>query len=150
MIPKKSKHKYQNCGIIQNESCSTRLVASNTVFKPYPSPKIGHQGPKKSKRTQKLSQNQISELNEPQKIKVVQLHEQTTKQLSNPTPTPQTSPLGPNRDKKDSKIKISEFRESQKIKVVQLHKWKPKIFLSPTLNLKIAHQGPKKTKRPQN
>ena len=48
-------------------------------------------------------------------MKVVQLHEQIPKQLSNPTPTPQTSPLGPKTDKNDPKIKstkISEFRES--------------------------------------
>ena len=51
-------------------------------------PKIGRQGPKKSKMTPKFSQNQISELKEAKKMKVVQLHEQTPKQLSNPTLTP--------------------------------------------------------------
>ena len=39
------------------------------------------------KNTPKLSQNQRSELKETKKMKVVQLHERTPKQLSNPTPT---------------------------------------------------------------
>ena len=40
-----------------------------------------------SKMTPKLSQNQMSDLKETKKMKVVQLHERTPKQLSNPTPT---------------------------------------------------------------
>ena len=40
------------------------------------------------KMTQKLSQNQMSELKETQKMKVVQLHEYTPKQLLNPTQNP--------------------------------------------------------------
>ena len=38
--------------------------------------------------TQKLSQNQMSELKETRKLKVVQLHEYTPNQLLNPAPTP--------------------------------------------------------------
>ena len=38
---------------------------------PNPTPKMAHQGPKKSKLTPKLSQNQMSELKETQKMKVV-------------------------------------------------------------------------------
>ena len=38
-------------------------------------------------------------------MKVVQLHEWTPKQLSNPTSTPQTNPSGPQKDKNDLKIK---------------------------------------------
>ena len=37
--------------------------------------KIAHKGPKKSKTTPKLSQNQMSELKETKKIKVVKLYE---------------------------------------------------------------------------
>ena len=58
-----------------------------TVFEPFYSPKYSQLGPKKSKITPKLSQNQMSELKETKKMKVVQLHERTQKQLSNPTPT---------------------------------------------------------------
>ena len=36
--------------------------------------KITHSGPKKSKMTLKFSQNQISELKEAKKMKVIQLH----------------------------------------------------------------------------
>ena len=80
-------------------------------------------------------------------MKVVQLHEQIPKQLSNPTPTPQTSPLGPKTDKNDPKIKstkISEFRESQKTKVVQLQEWRPKQFLN--IEPKNSQLGPQKVK----
>ena len=38
-------------------------------------------------------------------MKVFQLDEQTQKQLSNPTPTPQKSPLGLQKVKNDPKIK---------------------------------------------
>ena len=43
--------------------------------------------PKKWKVTPKLSQNQMSKLKETKKMKDVQLHERTPKQLSNPNPT---------------------------------------------------------------
>ena len=62
---------------------------------PTPTPKIAHQGPKKSNRTPKLSQDQKSELKELQKIKVVQLHEQAQKQFLNPIPTPKIDHQGP-------------------------------------------------------
>ena len=42
---------------------------------PSPTPKIARYGPKMSKITPKLSQNQMSELKETKKMKVVQLHE---------------------------------------------------------------------------
>ena len=44
--------------------------------------------------TQKLSQNQMSELKETNKMKVVQLHELTPNQLLNPTPTPKIARYG--------------------------------------------------------
>ena len=47
--------------------------------------------------TPKLSQIQISELRESQKMKVVQLHEQTPKRLSNPTPTQEIANYGPRK-----------------------------------------------------
>ena len=96
------------------------------IYEPYPDPKNGQLGSKKKNDT-KIK----SELKELQKIKVVQLHEQTTKQLSNPTPTPKPTLQGPKETKmtpKLSQIKMSEFRESQKMKVVQLHELKPKRF----------------------
>ena len=54
--------------------------------------------------TPKYSQNQMSELNETKKMKVVQLHVYTPKQLSNPKPTPKNSPLGRQKVKNDPKI----------------------------------------------
>ena len=62
--------------------------------------KTAHQGPKKSKVTPKLSQNQMSELKETYEMKVVQLHEQTPKELSKPTPTPKPPHQGPKKTKK--------------------------------------------------
>ena len=47
----------------------------------------------------------MSELKETKKMKVVQLHKQTQKQLSNLTPTPKDSPLGHKKVKNDPKIK---------------------------------------------
>ena len=44
--------------------------------------------PQKVKNYPKLSQNQILEFKETEKMKVVQLYEYTLKQLSKPTPTP--------------------------------------------------------------
>ena len=70
-----------------------------------PNPKISPLGPKKSKTTQKLSQNQMSESKETTKMKVVQLHEYTPKQLSNPTPTPK-KPIGPQKINNYPKIKL--------------------------------------------
>ena len=53
----------------ENESCST------TVFVPFPNPKNSPLGPQKVKTTPILSQNQMSELKETKKIKVVALYE---------------------------------------------------------------------------
>ena len=97
--------------------------------------------------TPKLIQNQITELNEKQKMKVVQL--QSRPQSSFQTlPQPKNSPLGPQKiRKKLSRIQMSYFRELKKMKVVQLHELTPKQFLNYTWNPKIAHQGPKKSKK---
>ena len=48
---------------------------STNFLNPTLNPKIVHYGPKKSKTTPKLSQNQMSELKETKKIKVVALYE---------------------------------------------------------------------------
>ena len=56
--------------------------------------------------TPKLSQNQMSELKVSSKMKVVQLHEETPKQLLNPTLTPKNSPLGPQKAKIKSKSNV--------------------------------------------
>ena len=62
-----------------------------------------NQGPKKSKMTPKSSQNQMSGLEQTKKLKVVKLHEQTPKQLSNPIPTLK-KPIR-TKDQNDPKIK---------------------------------------------
>ena len=57
----------------------------------YIEPKNSPLGPQKVKNYTKIKSNikyQISELTETYKMKVVQLHEQTSKQLSNSAPTP--------------------------------------------------------------
>ena len=59
---------------IENESCSTTWVHPNTLFEPFPNPKNSPLQPQKSKMTLELSQNQMSELKEEKKMKVVQLH----------------------------------------------------------------------------
>ena len=42
----------------------------------------------------------MSELKETKKMKVVQVHELTLKQLSNPTPTPEIAHSGPKNSKR--------------------------------------------------
>ena len=94
----------------------------------------------------------MSALKETQKIKVVQIHEQTMKQFFNPTPTPKIAHQGPKTSKMTPKLsqnQMSEFKVTQKMKVVQLHEQIPKQCLNPTLIPKIAHQGPKSEKRPK-
>ena len=126
---------------------------------PSTAPKIARQGPKKSKMSTKLSQNQKSEVKESQKMKVVQLHEQTPKQLSNPTITPKPAHQGPKKKKmtpKLCKIQMSELRESQKMKVVQLHEKTqkqvsnlnptPKPVVEPYSSLQTSPVGPQKDK----
>ena len=73
-------------------------------------PKIAHQGPKKSKMTTKLSQKQMSEWKETQKMKIVRLHEQTPKQLSNPTPTPKMAHQGPKKSKMTPKLNKNKYQ----------------------------------------
>ena len=79
-------------------------------------------------------------------MKVEQLHQQSPKQLSNPTPTPKPAHQDPiitsKTTPKLSKNQISKLTKTQKMKVVQLHEWTPTQFLSP----KIAQQGPQKSK----
>ena len=111
---------------------------------PSPTPKIVRWGPKKSKMIQQISQNQMSEFKETQKMKVVQLHKQTPKQLSNLTPTPKLAHYGPKKTKmtpKLSQIQMSEFRESQKMKVVQLHELTPKKVFKPNIEPKYSPLG---------
>ena len=55
--------------------------------------------------TPKLGQNQMSELGETKKMKVVQLHNETSKQFFDPYSNPKNSPLGPQKVKNDPKIK---------------------------------------------
>ena len=63
------------------------MSGPKTVFEPHIEPQNSPLGPPKVKTTPKLIKNQMSELKETQKIKVVQLHELTPKQLLNPTLT---------------------------------------------------------------
>ena len=74
--------------------------------------------------TPKLSKNQISVLTKTYKMKVVQLHEYTPKQVLNPSST-HKKPVGPQKVKNDPKViknQMSELKETKKMKVVQLHK----------------------------
>ena len=68
-------------------SKSQTWLDPKTVFEPFPNPKNSQLGPKNSKMTPKSSQNKMSELKKTKKMKVVQLHKYTPRQLSNPTPT---------------------------------------------------------------
>ena len=77
--------------------------------------KIARQGPKTSKMTPKLSQNQISDFKVTQKKKVVQLHMQTLKQCLDPSPTPKIARQGPKKSKMTPKL-------SQKLTQVYLPK----------------------------
>ena len=82
---------YDRAGIelnSENKSYQSILGDPNTVFEPYPNPKIAHQSPKKSNMTPRFSQNQKSELKALQKMKVFLLHEQTPKQFLNTTLIP--------------------------------------------------------------
>ena len=56
----------------------------------------------------KVSQNQISELKETKKMKVVQLHESTPKSVVEPYPNPKNNLLGPPKLKKipQNQVKI--------------------------------------------
>ena len=78
--------------ILKTKVVSLYKKTSKQFLNPTPTPKIAYQGPKKSKMTQILSQNQKAELKELQKIKVVHLHKQSPFQFLSPTPTPK-SPL---------------------------------------------------------
>ena len=59
--------------------------------------------------TPKLSQNQMSELKETKKMKVVQLHEPTPNQLLSPTPTPKIAPKGPKFKKNTPKLSKNQI-----------------------------------------
>ena len=59
--------------------------------------------------TPKLSENQTSELKETKKLKVVQLHEKTPKQVFEPFYSPKNSQLGPQKFKNDPKIKLKSY-----------------------------------------
>ena len=61
--------------------------------------------------TQKLSQNQKSELKETKKMKVVQLYERTPKQLSNPTPTSKKGHQGLKKSKMTPKLSRNQISE---------------------------------------
>ena len=97
---------------------------------PSPTPKIAPQGPKKSKMTPKLSQNQTSELKETKKMKVVKLHEQTPKQLSNLLIYDPIKQILGNKENESCSATLVD----------------PKSVYEPFQNPKIAHQSPKKSK----
>ena len=104
--------------VVQPHKSTPKQLTNPTL-----TPKIAPQGPKKSKMTPKLSQNQMSEFKVTQKMKVVQLHEQTPKQILNPTPTQKIAHQGPKKSKitpKLSQNQRSELKETQKMKVIQL------------------------------
>ena len=74
----------------------------NSFLNPTPTPKIAHKDPKTSQMTPNSNQNQISELSETLKMKVVHM---SRPQNSNRTlPKPKNSSLGPQKVKNDAKI----------------------------------------------
>ena len=86
MNPILSQNSYARVkGNIENESCSTTWVNQKTVVEPYSDPKSSTLGPQEDKSDRK---EQMSELKETNKMKVVQIHEKILKYWSNPTPTP--------------------------------------------------------------
>ena len=89
----------------------------------------------------------MSELKETKKMKVVQLHDQTKKQLLNHTLTPKIANQGTKKSKMTPKLsqnQMSELKETKKMKVVQLHDQTPNQLLNPTQTPNIVRQGPKK------
>ena len=88
----------------------------------------------------------MSESKETTKMKVVQLHEYTQKQLSNPTPTPK-KPIGPQKInnypkiKLKSKVRIERNIENESCSTTWVD---PKTVVKPYPIPKIANQGPKK------
>ena len=99
-----------------------------TVFQLYPNPKNSSLGPKKSKMTPTLSQNQMqmSEFKESYKMTVVKLHELTPKQFLSPTLN-QKQPNRAPKSQSNPKIK-SELKETKKMKIIALYKQTPKQF----------------------
>ena len=74
-------------------------------------------------------------------MKVVQLHEYTSKQFLKPSPTPKVARQCPKKSKMTPKLcrnQISELKK-KKMKVIQLHEQSPKQFLNSTPTSKIAH-----------
>ena len=59
----------------KKESSSITWVDPKKVVEPYPNPKKSPLGPQKVKNDPKINQNQISEMTETYKMKVIQLHE---------------------------------------------------------------------------
>ena len=57
----------------------------------------------------KLSKNQMSELKETKKMKVIQLHEQSPKQLLNLNPTPKIAHQGPKMSKMTPKLSENKY-----------------------------------------
>ena len=98
------------------------------ISNPSPTQKIAHLGPKKSKIAPKFIQNQMSELKETMKMKVVQLHEYF--QTIQPPGLRLT-------------IRNSTFHQlsskTQKTKIISLYEETPKQFLNPTPTPKIAN-----------
>ena len=64
-----------------------------------------------------LGQTQMSELTETQKMKVVQLLEQSQKQYTNTNPTPKLAHYGPKKDQNTPKLS-----ENQKLQLIKTQK----------------------------
>ena len=67
---------------------SFMIIPQNSFYNNFLVPKNNQPRPQRAKSTHKLSQNQISELEETQKVKVLALYEQTLKECLNLIPTP--------------------------------------------------------------
>ena len=93
----------------QSKTQKTKVISlyqetPKQFLNPTPTPKIACQGPKTSKMTPKLSQNQMSESKVTQKMKVVHLHEQTLKQCLDPCQTPKIDRQGPKNSNMTPKL----------------------------------------------
>ena len=104
--------------------------------------------PKKSKMTPKSSQIQRSELTETQKMKVLQLHEETQNQFTNLMPTPKIAHQGPKNSKLTPKLGQKQISELKVTKTKLLHYMsRPQNNLNPNPQNSLFCPPPKAKKR---
>ena len=67
----------KNSGLLRKQKLIVYMSRPQKSFKRYPKPQNNPLGPQKVKKGPKISQNQLSELEETKKMKVVQLRDET-------------------------------------------------------------------------